>query len=404
MKQNVYSVTQANSYLQNMISQDFLCSSIVVQGELSNVTYHHFSGHVYFTLKDSGAAISCVMYKSDKNGLSFRLEEGKSVVVSGYIDYFVRDGKVQLKAKKITPDGIGKLYEEYERIKKELEEMGLFAPEYKKPIPKYVKRVGVVTSRTGAVIDDIIKVATRRNPFIEIILSPATVQGDSAVESIIQGIRRLEKEDIDVIIVARGGGSMEDLWPFNSPVLAQAVFDCSIPIVTGVGHEPDVTIIDYVADLRAATPSMAAEVVVCNIQEVFDTIDSYHLQLSQKMQKKLDIIRLQMQKYELKLKNVSPVAMTKEKRAHMQRLEENLKAAMQNKVVTSKNRFALAIAKLSVLSPMQKLASGYGYVTCENGEPVKQAMQLKTGDELTVWMKDAKVVTTVKQVQENKYE
>ena len=258
MKQNVYTVSQVNSYIKNMFAQDFLCSSIMIKGELSNVKYHG-SGHIYFTLKDTGAAISCVMFAGNRGGLSFRMEAGQQVVVGGSLDVYERDGKYQLYARQIERLGDGYLYEQYEKLKKELAEMGMFDTAYKTKIPFYVRKLGVVTAQTGAAVRDIINVAKRRNPFIEIVLYPAIVQGDQAVCSIINGIHALEREGVDVMIVGRGGGSIEDLWAFNHREVAQAVFDCSVPIISAVGHETDTTIIDYVADLRAPTPSAAAE-------------------------------------------------------------------------------------------------------------------------------------------------
>ena len=273
MKQNVYTVSQVNSYIKNMFAQDFLCSSIMIKGELSNVKYHG-SGHIYFTLKDTGAAISCVMFAGNRGGLTFRMEEGQQVVVGGSLDVYERDGKYQLYARQIERLGDGYLYEQYEKLKKELAEMGMFDAAYKTKIPFYVRKLGVVTAQTGAAVRDIINVAKRRNPFIEIVLYPAIVQGDQAVCSIINGIHALEREGVDVMIVGRGGGSIEDLWAFNHREVAQAVFDCSVPIISAVGHETDTTIIDYVADLRAPTPSAAAELAVCDmaavVQQLYD--------------------------------------------------------------------------------------------------------------------------------------
>ncbi len=243
---NVYTVAQGNSYIKNMFVQDYMLQSIFVKGEISNCKYHS-SGHIYFTLKDEKGIIACVMFAGSRAGLSFRLEEGQQVVVGGTIDVYERDGKYQLYAKQITLDGAGLLYEKFDRLKRELEEMGMFALEYKQPIPRFIKTLGVVTAPTGAAVRDIINIATRRNPYVQIILYPALVQGEQAPASIVNGIHALERLGVDVMIVGRGGGSIEDLWAFNEEIVAQAVFDCCVPIVSAVGHETDTTIIDFVA-------------------------------------------------------------------------------------------------------------------------------------------------------------
>ena len=266
--QNVYTVGQINSYIKNMFAQDFLLSAVSVKGEISNCKYHS-SGHIYFTLKDGKGTISCVMFAGNRSGLTFRLGEGMQVVVRGTIDVYERDGKYQMYAKSIEQEGTGALYQRFEQLKQELLERGMFAPEYKKPIPKYIKTLGVVTAPTGAAVRDIINIASRRNPYVQILLYPAIVQGEAAAESIIKGIHALEQKGVDVMIVGRGGGSIEDLWAFNEEAVAQAVFDCSVPVISAVGHETDTTIIDYVADLRTPTPSAAAE---CSQKLTFPTV------------------------------------------------------------------------------------------------------------------------------------
>lgn len=283
MKQNVYTVAQINAYIKNMFTQDYMLRFVLVKGEVSNCKYHS-SGHIYFTLKDAKGVIACVMFAGSRTGLSFRLEEGQMVVVGGTIDVYERDGKYQLYARQITLDGAGLLYEKFDRLKHELEEMGMFAPEYKQPIPKYIKTLGVVTAPTGAAVRDIINIATRRNPYVQIILYPAVVQGDQAVASIVNGIRALEQIGVDVMIVGRGGGSIEDLWAFNEEAVAQAVFDSPIPIISAVGHETDTTIIDFVADLRAPTPSAAAELAVYDFWQLMDRLTVYRTTLNHAIQ------------------------------------------------------------------------------------------------------------------------
>ena len=261
MRQNVYSVGQVNTYIKNMFGQDYLLNRLYVKGEVSNCKYHT-SGHIYFSLKDETGAIACVMFAAQRSTLKFRLAEGQRVIVLGSVRVYERDGKYQLYANEIVLDGVGLLYERFQALKKELEEMGMFAPEYKKPIPAYCKKVGIVTAPTGAAIRDIMNISRRRNPYVQLILYPALVQGEMAAASIVRGIEALDKLGLDVIIVGRGGGSMEDLWAFNEEIVARAIFHCQTPVISAVGHETDTTIADYVADLRAPTPSAAAELAV----------------------------------------------------------------------------------------------------------------------------------------------
>lgn len=251
---NVYSVGQINTYIKNMFAQDFMLNRVSIKGEVSNCKYHS-SGHIYFTLKDASGTIAAIMFAGNRrNGLKFAMKEGDKVVVTGSVEVYERDGKYQLYAREIELDGAGNLYLKFEALKRELEEMGMFAPEYKKPIPRYAKRVGIVTAATGAAVQDIRNIAARRNPYVQLILYPAQVQGDGAVPSIINGIHALDALGVDVMIVGRGGGSIEDLWAFNEEAVARAIFECETPVISAVGHETDTTIADYVADMRAPTP------------------------------------------------------------------------------------------------------------------------------------------------------
>ena len=271
---NVYTVRQVNTYIKNMFTQDFILNRIYVKGEVSNCKYHT-SGHIYFSLKDESGTIACVMFAGHRSGLSFRLQEGQQVIVLGSVSVYERSGQYQLYAREIILDGAGALYEKFEALKKELAEMGMFAREYKQPVPKYIHTLGVVTAPTGAAVRDIINIAGRRNPYVQIILYPAQVQGEGAAESIVRGIRALEKKKVDVMIVGRGGGSIEDLWAFNEEPVARAIFECSIPVISAVGHETDTTIADFVADLRAPTPSAAAELAVYDHREARERIRTY---------------------------------------------------------------------------------------------------------------------------------
>ena len=293
---NVYTVKQVNAYIKNMFTQDFMLNRIYIKGEVSNCKYHT-SGHLYFSLKDESGTIACVMFAGQRSGLSFRMQEGQQVIVLGSVSVYERDGRYQVYAKEIVLDGAGLLYEKFIKLKKELEEMGMFAPEYKKPIPKYVRTVGVVTAPTGAAVRDIINITRRRNPYVQILLYPALVQGDGASESVVRGIRALEEAKVDVMIVGRGGGSIEDLWAFNEEKVARAVFECSVPVISAVGHETDTTIIDYVADLRAPTPSAAAELAICNYRELLETIRTEQERMHRSMRRKLEVASLHTARY-----------------------------------------------------------------------------------------------------------
>lgn len=258
------------------------CRQISVSGEISNCKYHS-SGHIYFTLKDSSGIIQAVMFAGNRRGLTFHMKEGDNVVVTGSIEVYERDGKYQLYASEITLAGAGDLYLKYEALKKELEEMGMFAAEYKQEIPKYARTIGIVTASTGAAVRDIYNIAQRRNPYVQLILYPALVQGEGAAQSIVNGIHAMEQLKPDVLIVGRGGGSIEDLWAFNEEIVARAVFDCPIPVISAVGHETDTTIADYVADLRAPTPSAAAELAVFDVRDFYETMEQYRLQMNRLM-------------------------------------------------------------------------------------------------------------------------
>ena len=282
---NVYSVKQVNAYIKNMFTQDFMLNRIYVKGEVSNCKYHT-SGHIYFSLKDESGTIACIMFAGQRAGLTFRMQEGQQVVVLGSITTYERDGKYQLYAKEIILDGAGLLYEKFEALKKELEEMGMFAEEYKQPIPVFAKTIGIVTAPTGAAIRDIMNISARRNPYVQLILCPALVQGAGAAQSIVEGIRRLEEKNVDLIIVGRGGGSIEDLWAFNEETVARAIFNCRIPIISAVGHETDTTITDYVADLRAPTPSAATELAVFEYRILEETMIEYQLHLRRAIKRK----------------------------------------------------------------------------------------------------------------------
>ena len=384
---NVYTVEQLNSYIRNMFQQDYLLQGLSVKGEVSNCKYHP-SGHIYFTLKDPKGVVNCVMFAGHRVGLSFRLTDGQQVVVSGTVDVYERDGKYQLYARQVALEGSGRLYERFEQLKRELEESGMFAAEYKRPVPKYIQRLGVVTADTGAAVRDIIQIARRRNPYVQIILYPAIVQGAAAVPSVVRGIRTLERMGVDVMIVGRGGGSIEDLWAFNEREVAQAVFDCSVPIISAVGHETDTTIIDFVSDLRAPTPSAAAELAVTDIREILGELSAYGSELSRLMQRRLQDCRGAVKQAELRLRLSSPEGRIRERKMRLLSMEERLQNRMEGLLLEKRHVLELHIQRLKGLSPLEKLNSGYSYVTDVQGRNIRSVRQVEVGQRVTVRVKD----------------
>lgn len=387
---NVYTVGQVNSYIKHMFEEDFLLQDLRVKGEVSNCKYHS-SGHIYFTLKDVKGTISCIMFAGNRSGLSFRLSEGMQVIVTGTVDVYERDGKYQIYARKIEPDGEGALFEQFQKLKKELQERGMFAAEYKKPIPRYIRTLGVVTASTGAAICDIIHITKRRNPYVQIILYPAIVQGEMAAESIVRGIQSLERKQVDVIIVGRGGGSMEDLWAFNEEIVAQAVFDCSVPIISAVGHETDTTMIDYVSDLRAPTPSAAAELAVYDYETVDKSLRMIQSRLENRMQQHLSLSRARMHNLGTILRSNSPIGKIREKKTYALQLEEHLQAAMQALLQKKHQQLAIYIERLKGLSPLEKLNQGYAYVSDENGNTVNDICRVKIGETVTIYIRNGRM-------------
>lgn len=395
---NVYTVGQLNSYVKNMFTQDYLLQSLFVKGEVSNCKYHS-SGHIYFTLKDGSGTLACVMFAGYRKGLDFRLSEGQQVIVGGTVDVYERDGKYQLYAKQIVLDGAGALYERFEQLKKELAECGMFAPEYKRPIPKYIRTLGVVTAETGAAVRDIIQITTRRNPYVQIILYPAIVQGEAAPQSIVNGIHALERQGVDVMIVGRGGGSIEDLWAFNERCVAQAVFDCSVPIISAVGHETDTTIIDYVADLRAPTPSAAAELAVTDIRETLGRMEDYREELDRLMQRRISDARNEISRYELRLKYRSPEGKLRDRRQQALLAQDRMERRMQELLTDRRHMLELLIQRMKGLSPLEKLSSGYSYVEDTDGHNIRSVAGVKPGDLLMIRVSDGRIRAAVKEVQ-----
>ncbi len=398
MKKHVYSVGQINAYIKNMFAQDYVLRRISIKGEISNCKYHS-SGHIYFSLKDSSGTIDAVMFAGyRKNGLKFRMRDGDNVIADGSVQVYERDGRYQLYAREITLDGAGALYLRFEALKKELAEMGMFAPEYKQPIPKYISRLGIVTAPTGAAVQDIRNISRRRNPYVQLILYPAQVQGDGAAESIVNGIHALEQLGVDTIIVGRGGGSIEDLWAFNEEITARAIFECSVPIISAVGHETDVTIADYAADLRAPTPSAAAELAVYDYAQYCASLRMIYASLNMRMREHIQYEYQRQQQLKTRLGYLSPQAVLNNRKQYVADLEEKIRQRMEYRLQKDRHRIQLLAERLEAGSPVRKLSQGFSYVTDQAGHPVTEISQTAAGDEIHVHTLDGKIRAEVIEV------
>ena len=398
-RKNVYTVGQVNTYIKNMFTQDFLLHRVCVKGEVSNCKYHT-SGHIYFTLKDAAGTISGVMFAGNRRGLAFRMKEGDRVVVTGSIEVYERDGKYQLYAREIALDGAGNLYLKFEALKRELEEMGMFAPEYKKPIPKYIRRLGIVTAPTGAAVQDIRNIARRRNPYVQLILYPALVQGEGAAESIVNGIHALDLLGVDVMIVGRGGGSIEDLWAFNEEIVARAIFECETPVISAVGHETDTTIADYVADLRAPTPSAAAELAVYDVERLMQDIASCENRLNRLMKNQAVLSKNRLLSYAARLKVLSPEYQLNSKKQYAAELEDRLGRTMRDVLNQKRHRMELLARDMDGLSPLKKLSQGFSFVSDMEGKNLSGVDQVETGDHIKIQMTNGCLEATVDKKEE----
>ena len=400
MTKNVYSVGQVNNYIKNMFAQDFMLHHISIKGEVSNCKYHS-SGHIYFTIKDAQGAMSAIMFSGNRKGLAFQMKEGDKVIVTGSVEVYERDGKYQIYARQIELDGAGNLYLQFEALKRELEEMGMFAQEYKQAIPKYARTIGIVTAPTGAAVQDIRNIATRRNPYVQLILYPALVQGEGAAPSIVNGIHVLERLGVDVIIVGRGGGSIEDLWAFNEEIVARAIFECQIPIISAVGHETDTTIADYVADLRAPTPSAAAELAVYDYRTTMLELENRKRHMQMILARQVEFARERLSHYETRLRYLSPKNRLNENRRILMDLEECLERAMKEKLNEKRQRLLYLSQQLEVYSPLKKLQQGFSYVEDGTHKAIKSIEQVETGDKVTIHVLDGEIEATVSEVREN---
>lgn len=402
MTRNVYTVRQVNAYIKNMFVQDYMLNRIYVKGEVSNCKYHT-SGHIYFSLKDESGTIACVMFAGQRGGLSFRMREGQQVVVLGSVNVYERSGSYQLYANEIRLDGEGILFEKFQALKRELEEMGMFASEYKRPIPAYAKRIGIVTAPTGAAIRDIMNISRRRNPYTQLILYPAQVQGEGAKESIVRGIQMLEKQQVDIIIVGRGGGSIEDLWAFNEEEVARAIFECEIPVISAVGHETDTTIADYVADLRAPTPSAAAELAVFDYYQMEQSLRECQMRMKRALLSQLQVERLKWKQFETRLSYLHPKNVIREQQQRCVECEEKLHMLMENRLNQEKHRFQICLEKMKMLSPLAKLSQGFSYVEKEKGGVVKHISDVKDGDRIAIYVTDGVIDASVEHVREEQH-
>ncbi|MBS5681929.1 MAG: exodeoxyribonuclease VII large subunit [Clostridium sp.] len=396
MEYNPITVTDLNKYIKNKIDGDEMLNNVLVKGEISNFK-NHYTGHMYFTLKDENSLIKCVMFKSYTTHLSFMPKDGMKVMVLGSVAVFERDGIYQIYAKAMKEDGLGSLYTAYEELKKKLEQEGLFAESHKKKIPFMPKTIGVLTSNTGAVIRDIINVSTRRNPGVHIRLYPVPVQGPGAAEKIAEGIKFMNENKLaDVLIIGRGGGSLEDLWPFNEEIVARAIYDSELPIISAVGHETDFTIADFVADLRAPTPSAAAELAVANIEDVRETLKLYNNRYKVALKKKIELMRLSYEKCMARPAYKNPTQKINEQYMVIDMKVKALQNSMMLKLKEAKTSFVKETAKLDSLSPLKTLTRGYSIVTKqESGKVIKSVDDLNSGEKVNLRLSDGQKTATI---------
>ncbi|MCR5608288.1 MAG: exodeoxyribonuclease VII large subunit [Lachnospiraceae bacterium] len=397
-----YTVTQVNNYIKGMFEQDCMLNNIYVRGEVSNCKYHS-SGHIYFTLKDEYGQIACVMFAGMRRGLSFHMTEGQSVIVYGKVAIYERDGKYQLYASSIEPDGMGLLYMRFEELKKILSLKGYFDEDKKKAIPMYATKIGVITASTGAALQDIINITKRRNPYVNLYLFPTQVQGEGAAEKIASAIRKMDTYNLDVCIVGRGGGSIEDLWAFNEKVVATAVYECNTPIISAVGHETDTTIIDYVADLRAPTPSAAAELAVFDYKAFETKLNNYKNQLNSRMDNIINNKRLMLDNMSVRLDHLGPSYKIMQLRQYLTDLYDKLDDSMKRVLVGKRHELDLYIEKLNALSPLNRLKSGYGLVYDLDNKPVCSINNIKCDDEINIALIDGNIKAKVTDVKKNNY-
>ncbi|MCR5736743.1 MAG: exodeoxyribonuclease VII large subunit [Eubacterium sp.] len=422
--ESIYSVAQVNNYIKNMFEQDFVLKNIYIKGEVSNCKYHS-SGHIYFSLKDKSGVIQAVMFAGNRRGLQFQMEEGQTVIVFGSVSVYERDGKYQIYARRIELEGRGLLYQRFEQLKQDLEDMGLFDPMYKKKIPAYAMKIGICTAKTGAAIQDIRTVSKRRNPYVSLYLYPCLVQGEGAAQDIVNGIRCLDEMGLDVIIVGRGGGSIEDLWAFNEEIVAKAIFNCNTPIISAVGHETDVTIADFVADQRAATPSAAAELANFEYGKFMEDCLHRKQMLYQQLRSRLELAKRKTESLENQLGRFSPQHQLLTKKQYLADLQELLERTVHDRLDTMKSQIpemegrilelhrtvflnrkqelALLAEKLKGLSPLEKISKGFAYVEDGTGKPLASVEQVQPESKVNMILRDGKITAKVLEVEGEEY-
>ena len=392
------SVTQLTQYIKLLLDKDEILSQVCVRGELSNYKAHS-SGHQYFTLKDEGAVISCVMFRSDAMKMRFRPESGMKVILYGRVSLFPKSGQYQIYVTNMQPDGVGALAVAFEQLKRRLHEEGLFDPNHKKPLPRYPERVALVTSPTGAAVRDMIRILGHRWPMAEVIVCPVRVQGEGAAEEIADMLDYVDKHQLaDVIITGRGGGSMEDLWAFNEEMVARAIWRCQIPVISAVGHEPDVTIADYVADVRAATPSNGAELAVRDSEALQSALRQLQVRMEQAQMQKINRLRQRLDTLSKSRVMRQPDAYLQQQELHLEMLRQRLEHSGEVVLGKNRQRFERMAAKLDALSPLKVLGRGYAMVTREE-TVIRETAQLNPGDAISVSLSDGTAQCTVNTVQ-----
>lgn len=402
MNQNILTVAQVNTYIKKVFEMDYVLKSIWIQGEVSNCKIHS-SGHIYFTLKDANATIACVMFKGYRQNTQDPLKDGMKIIANGSISVYEKSGQYQLYVKEYLQDGVGRLYKMFEALKEALDDRGWFSNELKKPIPFYPRKVGIVTSETGAAIQDILNISRRRNPYIQLILYPSLVQGIGAKESIVEGIKYLDlMEEVDVIIIGRGGGSIEDLWPFNEEIVARAIFEASTPIISAVGHEIDFTIADFVSDLRAPTPSTAAELAIPAIEDIHNTVRHFTNRLNQIMSMRIEQKRNLLEVYLARFEKYNPKHSIEQAMQYINDLEDRIEVGLFNKIKDMKAHIELLKESLRRVSPIDKLKNGYVYLTDEKDRHVKGIEDISTGDTLIIQLYDGQIRTTITEIEKGR--
>lgn len=419
-ERKVFSVIEITRYIKSKLEGDFALRNVKISGEVSDCKEDK-KGHIYFAIKDEAAIMNCAMWSSKRSaGLDFKLEKGQHIVVTGNIGVYERWGDYRLYADKIEKEGVGRLFEELEKLKLKLRAEGLFDESHKKPIPRYPKKIGIITSRTGAVIEDIKRTAREANPYVQLILYPAIVQGADAAATLIRGIKRFEEEGVDTIIIGRGGGSTEDLWCFNDEKLARAVYSCRIPVISAVGHQTDRTLVDEVSDLSVATPTAAAMNAVPSLALAFNELDGFKDSISNKLQLRIDRMKSSIDKFEYAIRRQSPQMKLKEVRRQIENYSQNynrlliLKLDNYDKAVTKgkqqlgrlmrasyetfNKRFISITAEIEGKSPMKRLMGGYSYVENEAGENIRSVKSVKQGEKLNLVLADGSVKARVEEI------